>query len=526
MRSLISLVVPLVALLAVLADGGTYYISLSGNDSWSGRRPDSAWRHISRACTTVVAGDTVLVLAGTYQERTTFRRSGAAGRPIVFKSEPRRTATTWGFDTNSPTGGSYTRIEGFNIAWDTSLTGWRDYGVFISSNNVEVVDNYLFNSRRTAIQGNWSQPWTRGVVIANNRIFHCQAGIGVVGTAWRIENNEVERLFQYGRGDCDYTRFFGDTILFWRNYFHGTHPDSIGTAHVDCFQTFDNNGEHAAYVTIDANRGFDYAQAFMGEAHFYHNSHDIVFKNNIFARGWAWGLCVQDIANVMVYNNTFAYIRWHGAGFSGRYSQGSVVRNNIFFNTNTSYWWADTAQASGDYNLIFGATQPTVLGPHDIMNQNPQFVDSINNDFRLRPTSPAIDRGDSLTQVPVDIVGVTRPQGLRWDIGAYEYVPTEVENGAWAMPRPGLTITIRPNPAHDKTLIFYGLKQTSRVRLRVFDAAGRLVCTLIDRNAVRGAHTCEWSLRDQAGCTVSRGVYILRLESAGEGQSQKVIIVK
>jgi len=435
-----------VLILVAPVKGTTYYVSLSGNDSWSGRRPDSAWRHINHACSLVVAGDTVLVLSGTYQERATLRRPGTPGSLITFKSSPRRTVTMWGFDTNSPSTGSYNRIEGFNITWDTSLTGWRDYGVFISSNYVEVADNYFYNLRRTAIQGNWSMPYTRGAFIVNNKIFHCQAGIGASGNNWVIEGNEIERLFQYRAGDCDYTRFFGDSITFRRNYFHGTDPDSIGTAHVDCFQTFDNNGEYARYVTIEANRGFDFAQGFMGEAHFYHNSHDIVFKNNIFARGWAWGLCVQDIANVKALNNTFAYIRWHGIGFSGQYAQGGVVRNNIFFNTNTSYWWADTAQASGDYNLIFGASQPTVIGPHDIMNQDPQFVDSINNDFRLKPTSPAIDHGDSLLEVQYDIIGTLRPQGPRWDIGAYEFIPTNVKEAGKTSSRFISDLIIAPNP--------------------------------------------------------------------------------
>ncbi|MEO0126524.1 MAG: T9SS type A sorting domain-containing protein [candidate division WOR-3 bacterium] len=458
--------------LLICAYGTTYYVSVNGNDNWSGTSPDSAWRHINRACSTVVAGDTVLVLPGFYAERVLFRRSGNPAQKIVFKSDPRRTATTWGFDTNSPTSGSYTRIEGFNIEWDTSLTSWRDFGIFINSNNVEIVDNYIANFRKTAIQGNWSQPWRRDIYIANNKIFHCQMGIGVQGTNWTIENNEIEKLFYYRPGDCDYTRFFGDSILFKNNYFHGTDFDSVGSAHVDCFQTFDNNGEHACYVTIDGNRGFDFHQAFMGEANYYHNSHDIIFKNNIFARGGAWGLCVINIGNVKVYNNTFAYIRWHGVGFEGQYAQNEDVRNNIFFNTNTSYWWADTATATGDYNLIFGASPPTVVGPHDILNQDPLFVDSIHNDFQLQPNSPAIDHGDSLLEVLYDIIGVSRPQGLRWDIGAYEYVAGGVTDNRKQQKIINNPVII-PNPFSQ----FAILEGSKNQNCTVYDISGRKIRT-------------------------------------------------
>ncbi len=476
------------------AGATTYYVSPSGNDVWRGMRPDSAWRHVNRACTTVVAGDSVLVLSGTYPERVVLRRSGTASRKIVFKSSPRRTATTWGFDTNSPASGSYTRIEGFNVVWDTSLTGWRDrYGVFVSSDYAEVVDNYFSFLRGPGVQGNWSQPLPRGAYVADNRVYHCQAGLGISGTAWTVERNEVDFLFQYGRGDCDYSRFFGDSLVIRRNYFHGTVPESIGSAHVDAFQTFDNNGERARWAVIEANSCWDFHQGFMGEAHFYHQTSDLTFKNNLFARGWAWGLCVQDIARVRALNNTFAYIQWHGIGFSGQYCQGGEVRNNIFYNTNTSYWWADTAQASGDYNLIMGASAPTTRGPHDLLGQDPRFVDSLANNFRLQSSSPARDAGDSLLEVREDILGTLRPQGPRWDIGAYEYIVTGMEesSGTFYPLSSNLSFSVFPNPFTS----FAAIPGHSSERFALYDIAGRKVGTY------KG---------DRIGEGLSPGVYFLK----------------
>jgi len=473
----------------------TYYVSVNGNDNWPGTSPDSAWRHINHACSLVTAGDTVLVLEGMYEERVVLQNSGTPGNMIVFKSEPRRTATTWGFDTNSPDKGSYVRIEGFNIAWDTTLTGWRDFGIFINSNNVEIVDNYISYWRKTGIVGYWGgEP--RNIYIADNKIFHSQSGIWVNGKNWLIENNEIERLYDYGNGDCDYTRFFGDSITFYGNYFHGTDPDSIGSAHVDCFQTFDNNGEHAAYVVIEANRGFDFHQGFMGEAHYYHNSHDIVFKNNIFARGWSWGLCVQDISDVRVLNNTFADIQWHGVGFQGQYAQGGVVINNIFYNTNTSYWWSDSAQATGDYNLIFGASPPTQTGPHDILNQDPQFVDPGNYDYRLQPASPAIDSGDSLLEVPYDIVGIPRPQGMRWDIGAYEYVSPGIKESHKKVVKPSGKFKLGINPFINSARI----KGIKNKKIIIYDLSGRKI------------KTCKSNF---IGKGLKSGIYFIKVENAG-----------
>ena len=41
----------------------------------------------------------------------------------------------------------------------------------------------------------------------------------------------------------------------------------------------------------------------------------------------------------------------------------------------------------------------------------------------LQAASPAIDAGLTLADVPVDYAGTTRPQGLRFDIGAFEFIP-------------------------------------------------------------------------------------------------------
>jgi hypothetical protein len=201
---------------------------------------------------------------------------------------------------------------------------------------------------------------------------------------------------------------------------------------------------------------------------------------------------VQDIARVRALNNTFAYIRWHGIGFSGQYCQGGEVRNNIFYNTNTSYWWADTAQASGDYNLIMGASAPTVRGPHDLLGQDPRFVDSLANNFRLQSSSPARDAGDSLLEVREDILGTLRPQGPRWDIGAYEYIVTGVEERNVVLPSLSpFTFHLSPNPFTS----FATVPGHEAERFSLYDVSGRRV------GIFRG---------DRVGEGLAPGVYFLR----------------
>lgn len=375
------------------------------------------WMTIQKAADTVWAGDTVIVKSGIYNERITFESGtrGAPGQVITFKAQPRRSVTMWGFYTQYA---HYLRIEGFNITTDPSLTGWTEQnGVFISSDHVEVVDNYLYNLKSTAISGT-----SVGAYVANNYIYHSQAGLVISGSDWLVEGNEVERLFSYGDGDSDYSRFFGDNHVIRGNFFHGTLFNEIGEAHVDCFQTFDNNGEHAYHVTFDGNVCYDFHQGLMGEAAYYGNTSDLIFKNNIFAHGGAWGLCVEQIKNVTAVHNVFADIQYHGIGF--RDGATGVVENNIFYDAGSNYWASDGGSVQGSHNILYATGEVISQDdfPDDLVNLDPLFLDPAADDFHIQTDSPAIDSGMN-AGVTTDLEGRPRPQGGGYDIGAYEFTP-------------------------------------------------------------------------------------------------------
>lgn len=405
-------------------NGTTYYVDWQHPNAGDGNpgTEDLPWQTIQHAADVVQAGDTVVVKAGFYEERVEPQNSGAPGQKITFAAQPRRSVTMWGFYTADA---DHLRIEGFNITTDESLTGWTErYGVFINSDHVEVVDNYFYDWAAAAIQGYWHEAYPEAAYVTQNTIYRCQMGIGITGYNWVVEGNEVERLFDHGGGDCDYSRFFGDDHVIRGNYFHGTQFDEIGSAHVDCFQTFDNNGEFGHNITFEGNFCADFHQGFMGEAHYYHDISHLTFKNNVFVHGGAWGLCVQDISYLTAVNNTFVDIEHHGVGLSGDYAHHAVIKNNIFYDTGTSYWFPENSDSVGDYNLIFESQDPPVGGAHDLLGIDPLFVDIGEDDFRLQRNSPAIDAGEPLPEVDVDYDGVSRPQGAGWDIGAFEYHPT------------------------------------------------------------------------------------------------------
>jgi hypothetical protein len=75
---------------------------------------------------------------------------------------------------------------------------------------------------------------------------------------------------------------------------------------------------------------------------------------------------------------------------------------------------------SGDAMHDRGSTPGGMILSGNQLNTNAQLMNP-PSDFRPRSTSPAIDRGGSLSYVAIDHAGRGRPQGSGYDVGAFEY---------------------------------------------------------------------------------------------------------
>jgi hypothetical protein len=80
-------------------------------------------------------------------------------------------------------------------------------------------------------------------------------------------------------------------------------------------------------------------------------------------------------------------------------------------------------EVPGKNNLLFDPNKTITGYSNDIKNRNPLFVGVDYLNYRITESSPAVNAGLNIIQWgnPTDILGVARPQGLYWDIGAYEY---------------------------------------------------------------------------------------------------------
>ncbi|HEX5131777.1 MAG TPA: FlgD immunoglobulin-like domain containing protein [Candidatus Krumholzibacteria bacterium] len=84
-----------------------------------------------------------------------------------------------------------------------------------------------------------------------------------------------------------------------------------------------------------------------------------------------------------------------------------------------------------------------------------------------------------------------------------------------------------PNPFNPATTIPYRLPGGSaRVRLIIFDLAGKVVRTLVDATQAGGPHEAVWDGSDGRGEPVSSGIYFCVLDADGQRSTRKMVLLK
>ncbi len=83
-----------------------------------------------------------------------------------------------------------------------------------------------------------------------------------------------------------------------------------------------------------------------------------------------------------------------------------------------------------------------------------------------------------------------------------------------------------PNPFNPTTQIRYGLPKTEKVELTVFNALGQKVKTLIFGFQEAGYHTVTWDGANEAGQSVSSGIYFYKIEAGHFRQVHKMLLVR
>jgi hypothetical protein len=83
----------------------------------------------------------------------------------------------------------------------------------------------------------------------------------------------------------------------------------------------------------------------------------------------------------------------------------------------------------------------------------------------------------------------------------------------------------RPNPFYPATTIRYSLAESAPVTVRVADAGGRIIRTLVHEHQPSGPHEVKWFADDDSGRRLPAGVYFYQIQAGPQTHSKKMILL-
>jgi hypothetical protein len=376
-----------------------------------------------------IPGDKLVIRTGSYPETITtntqaFPTGSSWTSAFTVTNYNGETVTVKGISLHGPL--SYWIFDGINVRNDTGYgegiwTGTTDPANILPTDHLRFMNAKVTTagaiSKSTCIQGNGNF-----IEFINLEIFGCGdpdvaagggAGSGMkYGFYWSGDNGLFEKLkmhditgfaFHFYNTDCD-------------KGIRGC-PDRNVVRYSELYQTCTKSPSYAAIIFAygDGNQAYGNIirnNGGKGIAVAYGASNTRLFNNTIYGNpsggivnGEGWG--INPTRNSLIFNNIVMNNGYYGItnqrSDSGLQVVGSKIQNNIIF---------------GSQNALYDTATDTVKSAN--LTVDPK----LDSAFKLVIGSPAIDAGLNLSTYGTytDFAGAQRPQGMGFDIGAYEFV--------------------------------------------------------------------------------------------------------
>lgn len=360
----------------------TYYVAKTGLDTNPGTS-GSPFLTIGKAASVVVAGDTVIVNDGTYNETVAISASGTSGNRITFKA-----ATKWGAKVVSP-GTGYTSA--FTVSGDYvdviefDITGGGSVGLDFQGSQGRAYRNKVHD-----------------IPVPN------QDGFGGAGIAFPNYSGNKSGGLADGNVVYNIGGYGGATAY---NKAQGIYP-SINNVSV-----VNNLIYRVRAYAID----FGHAA-----------STGVIENNTIFSCGQSVASASNDGGGIVIEETNVA-----GAAAVSGFS----IRNNIIYDCQTGYGLHEegtTGVNTYTNNCSFGNYSnwgPLGGSTHSAdVSSDPLFYNyqaDGSGDYRLTIGSPCLNAGVT-ANVTTDALGQSRPLGASIDLGAFESQPYLIDQVATA----------------------------------------------------------------------------------------------
>ncbi len=452
------------------AHAATYYVSNAGLDSNTGTIT-APWKTLVYSASKLVAGDILYIRGGIYQEKVTFSATGTNSQPIKIMAYVGETPIIDGnyvIPTSSYSAlmvfsGSYLMVDGLEVR-NSLWQGIEVSGTNITLSHIASHDNMehgiiTWGSKDAIVQdsviyGN-AKSFENGVHQFSRTTY--ATGISAAGASDRTILRRIKTYHNWGEGLSTFnaTNTLMEDNIVYDNAKQLYISDTTGTTAqrniVYC--TPDNIYRLSNTVTQHGINLQDENQQ--------PPSANIVIINNLVAGcvtnfKWYPFTSNSSMNNVLIANNTF--INATGTTSDAAFTiaspttiahANSRIINNIIEQDDGKTIGSFGAPATGVVfsNNLWSKAPPTSMLGMDTIIADPLVTKSgllapgslTSEYFKLSPSSPAIDKGKSLSEVMADYLNTSRPEGSAYDIGALEQNPSVINS-----PTP----TLSPTPSY------------------------------------------------------------------------------
>lgn len=388
----------------VVSEAATYYVAPTGDDANSGSDL-TPFKTIQRGMRALAAGDTLNIRGGIYPERIN-SNSQTIPSGSSWNDAPLISAFSGETVVLRPVGGA----EVVNLA--------HPYIKYVVFRDLILDGSGL---QRTCSSG-----------------YGCSYGVSVTNGAnhVRFSNTEIKNAA-------------GSGILMTRG--SSTAPTAIEFIGCNVHHNGVESRDHGFYLTTSGNlvRNCKVHDNTGYGVHIYTGNSAVTADNNTIdgnevynnalSSGSAPGILVDNGTGNLVMNN-IVRLNKNGIQVGNPWTSAATASLTKVYN-NTVYSnlpglgidiFISSSQVEVKNNIVYkngGAIGNK--GVSTVMSNNlltdPKFVDELGGNFKLQATSPAVNQGVVLVQVPIDIAGVARPQLGTHDIGAHEYATTSTD---------------------------------------------------------------------------------------------------
>ena len=426
--------------------GATLYVSPSGNDAAAGTVTEPL-ATVQHALNLAEPGTTILVRGGVYREWIEFPRSGTADAPITLAGYPGETAILEGTGLEWRYGvglgpHDHLRLENLTIR-DYIRDGLRGYAIGGSGGNDDIVLRDLeFSLVGEGIKLQASDSATSHGILIENVTGHDYESGGIdVGPVGSIDGLTIRQVTLSGPTGGNDTAMDGIAV---EDGQHVTLEQVVVTGHHG--DGVDLKADHVVLRRVSVTgTGRDGIKLW---------GTDVLVENSLAMNTGLTALAITENAQVTARNNLFGNGVTGGYGYTiavgdeaGPSGVSFTAENNVFMcdngNGGALMLLGEGTVFRGDYNLYYAPDRPATVvryaGVREFSAQDmtdgdwaaaagadahalygdPLLVDPLDGDFHLQSASPAVDYAPAGPAVDRD--GASRPFGLAFDVGPYEW---------------------------------------------------------------------------------------------------------